>query len=105
MLMSTFPAIGWSSSLGQAVPARAAWRSIRSMPRGSGSILPLPLGIERIERQAALAGTAWPSDDDQPIAGNVDINILEIVHSRPANANHLWRRCSDTWLTRQFQLA
>jgi hypothetical protein len=61
-------------------------------------ILPLPLGKQRIKRQAALAGPAGASDHHQLIARNVEIDILEIVCARAANADGVgsrWRaaRC------------
>ncbi len=54
-------------------------------------ILPLPFGIERVERQRAFARTAGAGDDDQPITGNIEIDVPEIVDPRAANPNHLGR--------------
>ena len=52
-------------------------------------ILPLPLGKERVQGQTALARTAGPGDHDQAVAGDVEVDILQVVHARPADADRL----------------
>ena len=52
-------------------------------------VLPLPLGQQRVERQRALARPADAGDHHQPIARNVDIDILQIVRPRPADGDRI----------------
>ncbi len=47
----------------------------------------LTLGVERVERQRALARAGQPGDDDQPVTRQIEIDVLEIVRSRAANAD------------------
>ncbi len=60
---------------------------LASIDRQALDVLPLPLGVERIERQAAFAGTAGPGDDDELAVGDVEVDVLEIVYARAANAD------------------
>ena len=48
-------------------------------------IPPLPLGIDRIHRQRTLAGAAEAAADGHLIAGNFDIDPLEVVLPRAAD--------------------
>ncbi len=48
-------------------------------------ITPLPLGIDRVEREARLARARQPGDDDQTVARQRDIEALEIMLARAAN--------------------
>src|SRR5206468_2537420 len=57
-----------------------------SIDRETFDILPLPLGKQRVERQTTLAGTARPGNDDQLAAGDVQVDILEVVRSRAADS-------------------
>ena len=50
-------------------------------------IAPLPLGIERVECQRRLAGTGQSRDHDQPVARNVEVDVLQIVRTRAAHRN------------------
>ena len=52
-------------------------------------ILSLPLGIDRIERQAALPRPAGAGDDDQLAQRNVETDILEVVRASPADAEEV----------------
>ena len=54
-------------------------------------ILPLAFGIKRVERQRAFARTARAGDDDEPVARNVEIDVLKIMDPRAANPNGLGR--------------
>ena len=44
---------------------------------------PLPLGIERVDRQRALARAARPAADGHLVAGDVDVDPLEVVLAGP----------------------
>ena len=50
-------------------------------------VLPLSFGQQRIERQRAFARTADARDHDEPIARNIDIDIVQIV--RPSTADRM----------------
>ena len=49
----------------------------------------LAFGIQRVKCQAGLARAAQAGDDDQLIAWNIEVNILKIVRSCPADADGL----------------
>ena len=57
-------------------------------------VLPLAFGMKRVDGQRALARPAWPGQRDQAVVWNVEIDILEIVLSRPADADGAGRRVS-----------
>ncbi len=42
-------------------------------------IAPLSFGVERIERERALAGARQAGDDDQPMPRQIEVDVLEIV--------------------------
>ncbi len=50
-------------------------------------IAPLPLGIDRVERQAALARAGQSRDHDQAVARQVDVDALEVVLARTADGD------------------
>ena len=50
---------------------------------------PLPLGVDRVERQARLARPAQPGDHHQPVARNVDVDRLQVVLARAADLDEL----------------
>ena len=50
-------------------------------------IPPLPLGIERVERERRLPRTAQPGNHRQTVPRNPDIDIFQIVLPRPGNDN------------------
>ncbi len=52
-------------------------------------ITALPLGIERVKGQRGLAGTAQAGDHHQLVARNIEVDILEVVRARPADADAL----------------
>src|SRR4029078_8199923 len=45
----------------------------------------LSLGVDGIERERALAGTAGSGDDDQAVAGQLATHIAKVVLARAAN--------------------
>ena len=55
----------------------------------------LPLGVDRVERQARLAGAREPGDDDQAVARDLDRDVLQVVDAR---ALHGDRRARGRWL-------
>ncbi|MPM67874.1 hypothetical protein SDC9_114799 [bioreactor metagenome] len=50
-------------------------------------IAPLALGIQRVERQAGLARARQPGDHHQLVARNVQVDVLQIVRARTADAD------------------
>ncbi len=50
---------------------------------------PLSLGVDGLKGQGGLPGTAQTRDDDQLIAGNFDIQVLEIVFTCALDTNRL----------------
>ncbi len=58
-------------------------------------ILPLPLGIKGVEGQGAFARPAGSRNYHQPVAGDVEVQILEVMGSDPANANPIFSRQSS----------
>ena len=62
------------------------------LPRIGGKgldIAPLPFGIERIEGQGRLPRSGDAGEHHQAVAGQVDIDVLEVVHPRPTDAESL----------------
>ena len=47
----------------------------------------LALGVNRVEGQRRLAGSGKAGNDDQLVAGEIDVNILEVVHAGAAHCN------------------
>ena len=50
---------------------------------------PLPLGKDRVEGQGALATATHTGENHQPVAGNRQINILEIVLAGTPHPDHI----------------
>ena len=42
-------------------------------------VAPLALGVDGVEGQAGLAGAGQAGEDDQPVAGQLDVHVLEVV--------------------------
>ena len=42
-------------------------------------VAPLPLGVDRVEGKARLARAGEPGDHDQRVAGQLDVDVLEVV--------------------------
>ena len=51
-------------------------------------IAPLALGIDRVEGERRLAGAGQAREDDQRVARNGQIDVLEIVLARAPHGNH-----------------
>ena len=60
---------------------------LASVGREGLHVAPLALGIERVESQRRLAGTGQSRDHDQPVARNVEVDVLQIVRARAAHGN------------------
>ena len=54
-------------------------------------ITALSFGIERVKRQTGLARATQSGDHHQLVAWNINVHVLQIVRTRPANADFL--RC------------
>ena len=52
-------------------------------------IATLPLGKERIEGKRGLPRTARPGDDDELVAGNLDVKVAQVVLPRPLDADDI----------------
>ena len=48
-------------------------------------IPPLALGVDGVERQAGLAAAGQPGDDDEPVARERDVDVLEVVFACAAH--------------------
>ena len=65
----------------------------QKLPRVAGKrfhVAPLPLRVQRVERQARLAGAADARQDDKLIARYLDGDVLEVVLPRTTNDDLLW---------------
>ena len=65
---------------------------LQELPGVGGQALDVPalaLGIQGVERQAGLARTAQPGDHHQLVARDVQVDVLEVVRARPADADAL----------------
>jgi hypothetical protein len=51
----------------------------------------LALGVDRVERERRLAGSGEAGDDHQPVAGDVDVDVLEVVDARAAHRDPVVR--------------
>ena len=47
----------------------------------------LPLGVNGVESQGGLAGTAEAGDDDKPVPGDVDVDVLQVVLGGALDSN------------------
>ena len=54
-------------------------------------VAPLPFRIQRVERQRRLARARQTGDDHQLVAGDVDVDFLEVVHARAAHRDPIVR--------------
>ena len=52
-------------------------------------IPPLGLSVERAKRQGRLSRTRDAGEDNQGIARNIDVNVLQVVFTCAANANEI----------------
>ena len=75
-------------------------QELPGVDREAFDVLALALGVEGVEGKRAFARPAGPGNDDEAIAGDVEIDILEVMHARPTDANALvanrlnFRSCS-----------
>jgi hypothetical protein len=60
--------------------------------RQAFDIAPLPFGIQRVEGQARLARARQAGDHHQLVARNVQVDVLQVVGARTANADALLRQ-------------
>ena len=49
----------------------------------------LALGVDGVEGERGLAGAGQAGDDDQLVARQVEVDVLEVVGARAANADHV----------------
>ena len=63
--------------------------------RQAFDVLPLAFGVERVEGQRTLARAAGAGDDHEAVAGDVEIDVAEVVRSRAADADALDGRGLD----------
>ena len=54
-------------------------------------VAPLPLGVDGVEGERRLAGARQAGDDDQLVAREVDVDVLEVVDARAAHRNPVVR--------------
>ncbi len=63
---------------------------LQELPRVGGKALDiaaLSLGIDRVEGERGLARAGQPGDDREAVAGDLDVDVLEIVLARAAHAD------------------
>lgn len=63
---------------------------LQKLPRVSGEafdVAALPLGIERIEREARLAAAAHAAKGDQLPMGQIEIDLLQVIDGNAAERN------------------
>src|SRR5437660_322207 len=78
-------------------------QELPSVGREAFDILPLPFGEQRIERERTLARTARTRDDDQAVARDVEIDVLQVVDAGPADADDFRRGSAvAAWRRRRF---
>ena len=68
------------------------FHQLKELPRICGKrldVAPLAFGVERIERERALARSRQPGDHDQPLPRQVEIQILEIVRACAADTDRV----------------
>ena len=54
-------------------------------------VAPLAFRVEGVERQRRLAGTGQAGHDDQPVARDADVDVLQVVDARPADVDPVVR--------------
>ena len=55
--------------------------------REAFDVLPLALGIEGVEGQRAFARAARAGDDHEPVARQIEVDVPQVVHPRPADTD------------------
>ena len=66
-------------------------QELAGVGREAFDVLPLSFGIEGVEGQRAFARPAGAGDDDQAVAGQGQIEVLQVVRAGPVDADAL--RC------------
>ena len=61
-------------------------------------VLPLPFGEQRVEGERAFARAAHAGDHDEPVARDVDVDVLQIVRAGTADADGGGRRVESRGL-------
>ncbi len=55
-------------------------QELPGVDRQALDVLPLSLGIQGVEGQGAFSRSARPGENHHPIAGDIEIDVLEVVH-------------------------
>ena len=55
----------------------------------------LALGVDRVEGKARLAGAREPGDDDEGVARQLEVEVLEVVLAGPRDPDYVLRRHSS----------
>ncbi len=58
-------------------------KKLAGVARKGFDITPLSLGIKGVERQGAFARAAYSGEDNQLIARQIEIDVLQVVLTRP----------------------
>ena len=66
-------------------------------------VAPLAFGVDRVEGQRRLARPGQPGDDHQPVARDVDVDVLEVVDARAADRNPVVGHTVPPRISRGFQ--
>ncbi len=62
-------------------------QELAGVDRQCFEVLALAFGVERIEGEAAFAGAAGAGEHDQFVAGNIDVDVFQIVDAGSAELN------------------
>ena len=68
-------------------------------------VAPLAFGVQRVEGERRLARSRQAGDDHQLVAGDVDVDFLEVVHAGAAHRDPVVRHCALSGFLRQPQTA
>jgi len=71
---------------------------------------PLPLGVDRVEGERRFPGARDPGDHDEPVAGDLDVDVFQIVragaaHDDPVESHGQWPAISAAIRTAASRLA
>ena len=83
-------------------------QKLSGVSRETVNVLSLAFGIERVERKRTLATARHAGDYGDCVAGDIEIDVTEIVHARPTNLNRsvcgiLARRLLGVTMTRRLR--
>ena len=89
----------WSMAIAGGMPSMASTcglsmrsRNWRAYGRERLDVAALALGVERVEDERGLARARGAGDDDQLARREVDVEVLEVVLARAADADRVARR-------------